>query len=188
MFIIFKKAANYLKAKFFMYEEITIYRLDEPKFIEANCIIKQVDYSNLEDVLNFQPSKYVGIFKDFLFNKDKGYYAYINGKCIHRSWVKHAPQKVFLHTHFAYTLKKNEIFIHYCETAPEARGKSVYPYVLSKIIDENIKSDILISVNKRNIPSRRGVEKVGFKEYYTIRIMVFLGFKFIKKRKSILNK
>lgn len=176
-----KKAIRLLKKNFFQYEKIILYRLGNPKYITANCVIKTVNHLNVEDVLYFQPCKYVEIFKNFLLENDKGYYAYINGKCIHRSWVQYGLKTIYLHSQFAYELKENDVFIHYCETAQEARGKNIYSYVLSKIISDNIGKNILIAVSQNNIPSRKGVEKVGFKEYCVVRVIVLLGFKFIKE-------
>lgn len=78
--------------------------------------------------------------------------------------MKLNEQIVYPHWAYPYRLKKDEIFIHYCETAPEARGKNIYPHVLSNISEEHKDKEILISVNDENIASKKGVEKVGFRE------------------------
>ena len=81
------------------------------------------------------------------------------------SWVKHTPQTVNLHWAVPMRLKKNEAFIHYCETAPSARGMNIYPAVLSRICNDfREKASIMISCNAKNSTSIRGIEKAGFRE------------------------
>lgn len=78
-------------------------------------------------------------------------------------------KKNIVYPHFAYPyksykLKDDEVFIHYCETAPMARGLGIYPFVLSKIINDFFNKKKIISVDAKNTPSIRGIKKVGFKE------------------------
>lgn len=175
------KLLNSFRRRLFTYDIIYLYELDE--LIKHNSLSKihLANKNNIKDILTFQDKKYLKIFEDFLDNNDFGYLAYLDNKCIHRSWVKGNQQNVQLHWGLSLKLKQNEIFIHYCETSPKARGKSIYPHVLSKIVEDNSENRILIAVNKLNIPSIKGIEKVGFKKIKAFRILFFLGKKFIKE-------
>ncbi|OCL85623.1 hypothetical protein [Arcobacter porcinus] len=175
-----KKTYNYLKIRFYKNETIIVYDLKNYQIQTSVAIIKHATNENLKDVLYFQSKRYINIFKNFLSLGDKGYFAYLEDKCIHRSWVKSNEQVVYPHWAYPYKLKKDEVFIHYCETAPEARGKNIYPHVLSNIIKGHQDKDILISVNDENIASKKGVEKVGFRERERVKVLILLGMKFIK--------
>ncbi len=175
-----KKVINRIKVNLYINETIIMYKLMYIKKHNSIATIKFATPENLKDILFFQNIKYIDIFKKFLSLGDKGYFAYIDGKCIHRSWVKSNSQVVTPHRLSPYQLKDNEIFIHYCETAQEARGKGVYPAVLTKICEDNKDKDILISVDEKNIPSVKGIEKVGFEKIKKIKVLVVLGFKYIR--------
>jgi len=159
-----RKLYKYLKVRIFLKETVITYNLKNHQEQTSVATIKHATNENLKDVLYFQSKRYINIFKNFLILGDKGYFAYLQDKCIHRSWVKSNEQVVYPHWAYPYKLKKDEVFIHYCETAPEARGKNIYPHVLSNIIKGHQDKDILISVNDENIASKKGVEKVGFRE------------------------
>ncbi|WP_419233768.1 hypothetical protein [Aliarcobacter cryaerophilus] len=175
-----RKLYKYLKVRIFLKETIIVYDLKNHQEQTSVATIKHATNENLKDILYFQPQRYINIFKNFLSLGDKGYFAYLEDKFIHRSWVKSNEQVVYPHWAYPYKLKKDEVFIHYCETAPEARGKNIYPHVLSNIIKEHQDKDILISVNDENIASKKGVEKVGFRERERVKVLILLGMKFIK--------
>ncbi|RXI25322.1 hypothetical protein [Aliarcobacter trophiarum] len=175
-----KKLLNYIKLRLYINETIVVYNLKNYQIETSVATIKHATSENIKDVLYFQPQRYINIFENFLSLGDKGYFAYLQDKCIHRSWVKSNHQIVYPHWAYPYKLKENELFIHYCETAPEARGKNIYPHVLSNIIDDYKDKDILISVDDENIASKKGVEKVGFRERERVNVLIILGMKFIK--------
>ena len=101
------------------------------------------------------------------------------------SWVKHTPQTVNLHWAVPMRLKKNEAFIHYCETAPSARGMNIYPAVLSRICNDfREKASIMISCNAKNSASIRGIEKAGFRERERVQVLIIMGIKRVKVLKS----
>lgn len=78
-------------------------------------------------------------------------------------------------------LGTNEGYIHYCETAPAARGKSVYSSVLNRIAEENKDlHNIFICVDAENAPSIRGIEKAGFRESERIEVTLILKIPFCR--------
>lgn len=115
-------------------------------------------------------------FHEFLQRGDEGYYAYLDGKCAHRSWALHngvMDVDIFYHRQ----LKENEVFIHWCETADWARGHNLYPATLGQIIVDNPGKRVCISVNRNNVASRRGIEKAGFELQEKVTTTVVLGMK-----------
>lgn len=184
---VIKKIYIYFKSRIYINETEILFDNFKNMVQKSPAKIVQTNYNNLVDILTFQDSKYLKIFRNFLDNGDKGYFAYLNGKCVHRSWIQFGEKEVEVHRFLKRKIKKDEAFIHYCETAPEARGKNIYPAVLSRIVNDfkGKYKNIYISTNINNLASRRGIEKAGFKEIEKIRIIVILG---IKIKKIIKNK
>ncbi len=152
--------------------------------LSSATIVKAND-SNIHDTLSFQNEKYARVFSDFLKNGDTGYLAYEKGECIHRSWVRSGKQLVNLNWAFKLQIENNEHYIHYCETAVKARGKNIYPHVLDHIAkDYKNKGRVFLTVNKNNNASIKGVEKAGFIEKERIILLLVLGFKIRKIKRS----
>lgn len=159
---IFVKIYKFIKARLYINDIIILYKLDKHIVQTSTADIYLASEKNLKDILSFQAQNYIKIFQDFLKIGDEGYFAYIKNICVHRSWVKKNEQIVYPHQFSPYQLKKDEIFIHYCETSSKYRGLNIYPHTLSTIIQNHKDKKILIAVNDKNIASKKGVEKVGF--------------------------
>lgn len=160
-----KKLYKFARQRFYVNETLILFSHNKYNEMSSPAVIKYATESNLSDILTFQNRRYVDVFEKFLNTGDSGYFAYVDGLCVHRSWVKHTPQTVNLHWALPMELKRNEAFIHYCETAPSARGMNIYPAVLSRICNDfREKASIMISCNVKNSSSIRGIEKAGFVE------------------------
>lgn len=159
----------------------TVLLLERKKNTQAISVaqIKPVTPENVTDARSFQSEKQIRLFSRFLTRGNKGFYAYLNNTCVHRSWVVIAPGKVSLHKFFSIDLKPSEVFIQYCETAHSARGKNIFAHVLSDIAHQFGDRRVLTSVDRDNSSSRRSMEKAGFAEVDRIRIMMILGVRFI---------
>jgi len=178
------KLYDVIKKRLYVNEVLILFEHKVKTKQKAPGEIRYASMETLPDILNFQPERYVEIFEKFLSLGDRGYFVYLNGKCVHRSWVKHTPQIVYLHPLLPMDLNENAAFIHYCETAPDARGKNIYPYVLTKIVDDfKNKEKILICVNQKNAPSIKGVKRAGFIEQKRVQLLVILGIKVKPRRK-----
>ncbi|MBO0602550.1 hypothetical protein I2483_12860 [Sporosarcina sp. E16_3] len=171
-----KKIIRQVLSRLFVIDSLIIFKMNRPTSISSPAIIKKADMGNLTDILYFQDEKYVPIFEGFLEKGDIGYFGYIDGVCIHRSWAIINEGSIYNpHALVKNRLEKNEVYIHYCETAPIARGKNVYPLVISEVAKEFLDKDVLICVNKKNIPSIKGVNKAGFKPKHMIKVFSILG-------------
>ncbi len=144
--------------------------------------IRLVDSSNVSDALLLDRPTWIELFKDFLKSGDHGYYAYLDNEMVHRSWVKFGPDSVETWGPYApLPLQPGEAFIHFCRTSEKARGRGIYPAVLSRIVSDcrlqGIK-DVFISTSLDNLASRRGVEKAGFVEIERRSMKVYFGIPF----------
>ncbi len=140
------------------------------------CTIAPATLENVADVLHFETPFLLELYKEFLNRGDRGYLAYLEGRCVHRSWVQLGPQRVTLFRRLRRDLAAGEAYIHYCETAPEARGQNVYPAVLAHITRElGATHRVLIATVLQNAASVRGILKAGFVEQERIRLLVLLG-------------
>ena len=72
------------------------------------------------------------------------------------SWI---PQFPFM--------PKKGLHVGPCVTMKDERGRGYYPYLLSKIVEDNSSWECYMIVSPKNIPSTRGVEKVGFRPFAT---------------------
>ena len=167
---------NYMRQRLYVNETLILFQHETATEQKAPVEIRYASPETIRDILSFQPERYVKVFEQFLSLGDRGYFAYLNGRCVHRSWVKHTPQTVRLHACLPMRLQENEAFIHYCETAPQARGKNIYPHVLTKIADDfKDRKRTFVAVNAKNVGSIKGIEKAGFKEAGRWKLLVLLG-------------
>lgn len=150
--------------------------------------ILQVDQSHLADVLSMEAPSTVARFRDFLAAGDAGYYAYQQGRVVHRSWVQFGPRRVMTwYDQMPLQLGPREAYIHFCETWPAARGQGIYPAVLRRIANDLLAGGIgdrqpivriLIATEAGNRASRRGIEKAGFVAMKRLRAIVLFGLSF----------
>ena len=147
---------NYMRQRLYVNETLILFQHETATEQKAPVEIRYASPETIRDILSFQPERYV--------------------KVVHRSWVKHTPQTVRLHACLPMRLQENEAFIHYCETAPQARGKNIYPHVLTKIADDfKDRKRTFVAVNAKNVGSIKGIEKAGFKEAGRWKLLVLLG-------------
>jgi RimJ/RimL family protein N-acetyltransferase len=76
-------------------------------------------------------------------------------------------------------LDDGQVFIHYCRTSSDDRGRGLYPLVLSRILD-SLRSDgettaAFISCHINNVPSVKGIARAGFSIQHTTQTVGLLG-------------
>lgn len=177
------KFKRLIRTRIFVNEDILLFKHGKEIECPSSAKIVKASKENISDVLDFQDISYVKKFQSFLSSGDIGFLGYLDNRCVHRSWVKQGPQPVKLHPILSYPLKDGDIFIHYCETAPEARGNHIYPSILSHIVQEyKKKKRILISSEKRNRASIKGISRAGFEEFKQYRVQAFFGIRIITEK------
>lgn len=154
---------------------------------ESEAEIRNVTYENLKDVCVYESGKYQKKYKKFLSKGDIGYYAYLDGKWVHRTWIAIGPVKVNKWSRFPpFSIKDHEAYFHFGETVPAARGKNISAAVLCKAASD-LKNRIFrfyTLVDENNIASRRVMEKSGFKEIKKFRVTRILWFDFYMELKQ----
>jgi hypothetical protein len=176
----FMKMYRIIGMRLYSNETVILLKHQKRVHISSAAIIKDVTGDNVNDALHFQSPIQVRLFRRFLRHGDKGYYAYLGNKCVHRSWVVVSPQKVKLHKFFSLSLRPSDVFIHYCETAPEARGRNIFTAVLAHISETFSSKNIYIGVEETNRASISSIIKSGFVESGKVHILVRFGIKRIR--------
>lgn len=142
---------------------VVLFEHRHPARVESPCTVVAASQENLADVLDFESPRQLAVYERFMREGARGYLAYLDGRCVHRSWVQLGPGRVTLFRRLFRALGPEEAYIHYCETASEARGKNVYPAVLARVAEDLAPSRrLLIATTLSNRPSVRGIEKAGF--------------------------
>jgi len=88
------------------------------------------------------------------------------GRIVHRSLVQTRGTAHMEGDPRAFPLARNEIYVHYCYTTTDHRGKGIYPAMLHRIIRYSSKSlnpcEIFIACRRENTSSVRSIQKAGF--------------------------
>jgi len=163
-------------------EIICLFEMKQPREITVEGLtIKPVTTQNLGDAQSFQSQFQLRQFQRLMNEGNIGFYGYLDKVCIHRSWVITGPAQAKLHPLFSKKITEKESFIHYCETAPQARGKNIFTAVLSHIGRQFAGNKILISADQLNRSSIRSIKKSGFIECERIHLIIFFGIRLVKK-------
>lgn len=159
--------------------DCVVYRHEHLTEVPSPVEIRPVTSDNVEDARVFDPPRRIDEFRAFLARGDRGYYGYLDGRWVHRSWLVHGPAVMRLWAGFgAWPIPAGAAFLHYCETLVEARGRNIYPAVLSHAVSharERGVHDVFITTEVANTSSRRGIEKAGFVECARVRVSVRFG-------------
>ncbi len=159
--------------------EVVVYRLEHVTTPATVAEIRRVDARNVGDASAMEPPERVEEFRRFLERGDVGWYAYVDGRMVHRSWVRRGPLVVPLWLAWGrLVLGPGDDYIHYCETVATARGMGIYPAVLATAAAAARHAGahaVLISTDLGNHASRRGIEKAGFVESGRYAIQVRFG-------------
>ena len=93
------------------------------------------------------------------------YGAWLSGRLVHYSWVQVSGSHFIRKARRYVDIKPGEFWIYECLTSPSARGLGIYPYVLTVIRRDHLRSggEGFIYTSEDNVTSQRGILKAGFK-------------------------
>lgn len=142
-----------------------LYSLDKQNLIK--CSLKN-GYETR--VLKISPHN-VGFIKAIYWNlvslgNCRIYAIYDKERLVHTSYVIGKCYK------FPFMSRKNgDIEIGPCQTNEAYRGQGIYPYVLSEIVERELSGNgvAYMIVSTENIPSQKGIMKVGFRKINKLR-------------------
>lgn len=128
-----------------------------PQISDAFSIHKYTSKAEVCSRLNSHSSLYLG---------------YLDGCVAHHSWVQYRGVHRIISAGVEYVVGDGEICIYHCFTRPYARGKSLYPLVLSHILSNYFAAgytSAIIYTSKRNHSSQKGILKSGFLKVSTLK-------------------
>ena len=148
----------------------------QPK-IELKIIL--IDKDNYEQVYNNLNECISSSFKKLLKKDQLGVIAISNGKIAGNCFTAIGRHIEPLRVNELISLGAGEAYIHYCDTRVNYGRKNVYSsllYEISKKMFEIEKATkIFIDTTPNNYASRKGILKVGFKEFKVIKRFKLLG-------------
>jgi len=163
-----------------------------PKLPIQQKLINQNNYKKTAEVTNIESYKKKS--KKMLDQGQIGIMAIYNNHIVGFSWayvgkIFNKINKNKKAVNHLIHLNDNEALIHFCRTAEYYRGNRIYSFLLSKlsnILFSRYKiKNIYIDTDIENIPSQKGIKKVGFEKKYLVKRLKLLGFFIFKKFQKI---
>ncbi len=96
---------------------------------------------------------------------DLCYVAYVDGRLAHYTWVQRSGLHPILEAGRREGVSPGEFWIYNCRTAEWARGRGIYPAVLTRVVREHFEtgySTAWIYTSRWNISSQKGIQRAGF--------------------------
>jgi hypothetical protein len=100
------------------------------------------------------------------------YVARVNGRLAHYSWVKTSGAQPIIEAAVEYAVGPGEFWIYHCWTEHWARGMRIYPSVLAMITRDYFEKGFTrarIYTTFKNVPSQKGIARVGFRQISRMR-------------------
>jgi len=132
-----------------------------------DIMITQVTFDNLTAITDFRSKDILPTFRDFLEEGDIGVYAYRNSKVVGHLWGKVCRQES-CRVHGYFDIARDEALILYGNVSEDCRGLRIFESMmitLCHLLFSKAKvSRILADPWVDNVPSWKGILKVGFKQ------------------------
>lgn len=106
------------------------------------------------------------LIEERLRSGDVCYLAYLHGRLAHHSWVKCSGIQQVSEAGRSYPVAPGEFWIYHCWTAPWARGRCIYPCVLTAMVNEHFRwgfTTARIYTTAGNGASQRAIARAGFR-------------------------
>ncbi|MDQ6678291.1 MAG: hypothetical protein M3Z09_13475 [Acidobacteriota bacterium] len=99
-------------------------------------------------------------------NGDVCYVAYLDDRLVHYSWVRRSGIQEIPEADLQEAVLPGQFWIYHCWTASEARGRKIYPSVLTRIINDHFQSGFSLAriyTSRKNVASQSGIQYAGFR-------------------------
>lgn len=160
---------------------VYIYGVDSHSLVDVRstipCLIAPIDRLDDRRHLPLMRAIYPDWIEDCLAMGGRCYLATLEGRVIGFAWLTDKALTLDC-VGWHEELRKGTELIHSCGVDPEFRGRRVFPYLLSCIARERLDAGanhIWVEVDRKNHPSRRGIERVGFSLIRAIHWHLVLG-------------
>lgn len=149
--------------------------------VEANVSVNAdiaIERSNAYDPRVFRDVPYTSekTARSRFDNGDVCYTAYLDDQLAHCSWVRRSGIQAVPEAGLDYPVASGEFWIYHCWTASWARGKRVYPTILTRINADHFAGGYQLAriyTSRTNIASQHGIVRAGFALIYTRRALWF---------------
>lgn len=152
----------------------------EPATLYAPVTVVPVDELRVEDARTMDSPARIEDFRRFLARGDRGFYAYRDHRVVNRAWVILGPGSCDLwHGYGRLAIPAGSAYVHYCETAPDARGLGIYPAVLAHVaraLNQEGIATVRISTTEDNAASLRGIARAGYRIVRHVELRILAGF------------
>jgi GNAT superfamily N-acetyltransferase len=158
---------------------ILIHRFADRAIARVPLDLRRVTPDNVGDASSMEDAARIEEFRRFLAHGDEGYYVYADGVVVHRTWCVRGPGTARLwHSYGRIELLPDDAYIHYCATAPAARGRGIYPQVIAHVAEQARARGarrVLIWAERDNVASQRGIARAGFVPEKTVTLSIRFG-------------
>jgi GNAT superfamily N-acetyltransferase len=151
---------------------------------QSQITVIRATLDDLDDVGWFQGPNYQAFLRSLLLAGQDVYLAYLEGRCVHRSVVVRGPTHIAEHWSVRLPLATGEAYLHQSMTAPAARGRGVYPYLLSTLAAEYADTHLIMAILSGNLSSQRAASKAGWRRIAIADYRVTLGIR--RSRRTLL--
>ncbi len=142
---------------------------------DSPLVVRRADHLSIADLSWFEDARRLATFEQFIRAGHTGYLVYADDRCVHRSWLVPGPAQIREHFSTTATIGPHEAFLHYCRTAPTARGMGAFPLVLRQVVRDNPGVRIRMAVASDNRASQMAAEKAGWTVVEVVVFYVFAG-------------
>ena len=179
-----QRIASALARRTYTRENLLIYAASEvPATLQSSAVeVRCASRLLVQDLAWFHEPYELQVFHEFLTAGHLGYLAYVDGRCVHRSWYVPGPARIHEHWSQELNIRTTDGFVHYCKTAQEARGMGVFPAVLARIATDHPMSRTTMAIAKDNAASWRAANKAGWTPVEEVRYSVSLGVRRQRRR------
>lgn len=112
---------------------------------------------------------------------DQCFAARVEGQIAHYSWAQFSGWHPINAVGQRVEVQPGNVWVYHCRTAEWARGRGIYPFVLTRILNESTSRNCRaawIYAEMDNAASIRGIEKAGFSIYKKLLALNLFGRKF----------
>jgi GNAT superfamily N-acetyltransferase len=151
--------------------------------------LKILDEKNIQRINDIKKMS-VSILKKRLTNGDKCFVTENKSKLLSYHWLQTKGCHFIQQTGEYVKVNTNEAVIYHVRVDEGHRGNKINGYVYSEILKyckSNKISRLWIYTNKRNIANRKGLEKLGFKEYKNTLSLKFYGKHYLLNSKHLVG-
>lgn len=174
-----------LKRRAYTRETLLIFRAPaQPQNLDSPGVeLVYATHENIHDLSWFQTGDQLEVFGGFLRSGHVGYLGYLDGRCVHRSWLIPGPAPIREHWSQSHCICQGQAYVHYCLTADEARGRGVFPAVLAHIAEDNGRHDTFMAIAKGNAASQKAAAKAGWMPTEIVTFTVLVGIRWQSRRR-----